>query len=89
MEKEMTKYDLQYNNVKCTGVDWEKKIFCFEIAGKTYIHHQKKDISCNADTDHIRCVIDEFIEDIKDKLFLQFLNDEWFQEFINKGEDIK
>lgn len=86
MKNEITKYDLHYNNVKCIGVDWENKIFHFEIAGKSYIHKQKGCISCSADTDHIRCVIDEFINDIKDELFLKFLNEELFQEFINKGE---
>ena len=77
MDEKITKYDLEYKGVKCTGVNWEDDIFYLTVAKTEYVYTPTEWISCSADTDHIRCVINEFIEDIKEKLF---------QEFINKGE---
>jgi hypothetical protein len=68
-ELNITEYSLTFKEVTCIGVDWEKKIFIFLINGIEYIHEQKEDFSCSADTDHIRCAIDEFIEKKKEELF--------------------
>lgn len=56
------KYDLEYMGVRCTGVEWKyplDDIFYFVKEGKTYAFTQKEYISCCADTDHIRCVIED------------------------------
>ena len=77
MENKIAEYDLEYKGVKCTGVNWEDDVFYLTLAGKEYTYTPEEWISCSADTDHIRCVIEEFIEKIKEKLF---------QDFMNKGE---
>ena len=61
------KYHIDYDGVICTEVNWETKEFCFTFKGKEYKYKQQGDISCNADTDHIRCVIEEFKEDLMKK----------------------
>ena len=57
---DMDKYRVEYDGVICTEVNWENKEFYFTFKGKEYKYQQQGDISCNADTDHIRCVIEEF-----------------------------
>lgn len=79
-ELNITEYSLTFKEVTCIGVDWEKKVFIFLINGIEYIHEQKEDFSCSADTDHIRCVIDEFINAKKEELF----NEEFIK---NSNED--
>lgn len=61
------KYRVEYDGVVCTEVNWGTKEFCFTFKGKEYKYTQQGDISCNADTDHIRCVIEEFKEDLMKK----------------------
>ena len=61
------KYDLGYTDVVCTGVNWGTREFYFIFRGKEYVYKQQGDIRCTADTDHIRCVIKEFKEKMKDK----------------------
>lgn len=61
------KYRVEYDGVVCTEVNWETKEFCFTFKGKKYKYKQQGDISCNADTDHIRCVIEEFKENLMKK----------------------
>lgn len=68
-ELNITEYSLTFKEVTCIGVDWEKKVFILLINGIEYIHEQKEAFSCSADTDHIRCAIDEFIEAKKEELF--------------------
>ena len=53
------KYDVEYKGVKCIGVDWETKLFLFEYDGEVHIWFQTADVDCTADTDHIRCVIED------------------------------
>lgn len=65
-DKEITKYDIAYRDVLCTGVKWrypENNIFYFTKDGKKYEFEQKDYIdNQSADTDHIRCVIvDQFL----------------------------
>lgn len=55
---EIDKYDLEYKNVTCTGVQWETKVFYFTIDKKEYKFLQKEYVDCNSDTDHIRYVIE-------------------------------
>ena len=57
-------YHLLYKGVLCTAVDWDKrpKQFVFVINNKSYIHDQLGEYDCSADTDHIRCVIEEFLD---------------------------
>lgn len=59
MKSNMTEYDLEYQGVKCTGVDWDMKLFQFEYKNETHLWIQTDDIRCTADTDHIRCVIED------------------------------
>lgn len=59
MGVELCKYDLEYKGVICTEVNWESKIFYFRTNGEDYCFTQIEDnISCIADTDYIRCVIE-------------------------------
>ena len=65
-DEEITKYDIAYRDVLCTGVKWrypENNIFYFTKDGKNYEFEQKDYIdNQSADTDHIRCVIvDQFL----------------------------
>lgn len=61
------KYRVEYDGVVCTEVNWKTKEFYFTFKGKEYKYKQQGDISCNADTDHIRCVIEEFKENLMKK----------------------
>lgn len=63
----MDKYHIEYDGVICTKVNWKTKEFYFTFKGKEYKYKQQGNISCNADTDHIRCVIKEFKEKTKDE----------------------
>lgn len=61
--EEITKYNLIYKEVECTGVEWtfyEKgyNIFYFTYRNQNYVFHQTEYIYSNADTDHIRMTID-------------------------------
>lgn len=64
-DKEITKYDIAYRDVLCTGVKWrypEPHIFYFTKDGKEYEFTQTEYIHFIADIDHIRCVIvDQFL----------------------------
>lgn len=60
----MTEYTLEYKGVICIGADWENDEFDLVYKGKTYRFKQKRYISQSADTDHIRCVINQFLEDV-------------------------
>ena len=68
-EERFTPYDLEYQDVICTGVDWENYEFIFSFKGKTFNYKQKGYISCSADTDHIRCVIEEFKKNLLEQFF--------------------
>ena len=65
----MTKYDLEYKGVTCTAVEWEADPpqFVFKYKGFTIGYVQKRYISQSADTDHIRCAIEQFLEDYEEK----------------------
>lgn len=61
--EEVTKYDLTYKEIKCTGVEWafsEKgyNTFYFVYKNQGYVFIQNEYIDSNADTDHIRMTID-------------------------------
>ncbi len=60
----MDKYNLEYKGVTCTAVDWESNPykFVFQYKGFSYVFEQKRYISQSADTDHIRCAIEQFLE---------------------------
>ena len=73
MEKRFTEYSVEFEDVTCIGADWDKYEFVFVYKGKTFYYVQKGDISCSADTDHIRCVILEF----KQNLMEQFFNENY------------
>ena len=57
----MNKYDITHKDVTCIAADWENKKFILQYRGYTFSYTQKFDIVANADTDHIREVIDEFL----------------------------
>ena len=90
MDEKITEYDLEYMGVKCTGAKWrypEQNIFYFIKDGKDYEFTQMEDVDCIADTDHIRCVIeDQFLpwlkdERIKAKIVEIALHAEWTDMF--------
>lgn len=95
----VSKYNLEYCGVKCTGVEWENYIFYFEYLGKEYVFEQSMAISASADTDHIRIVIEEqFLPFVKDLLkteqvrkdmakeVLQEYTQQLIEEFKESGE---
>lgn len=58
----MTEYNVKYLGVLCTGAEWnykEPNKFLFTYCGRNFEFTQQQEISCSADTDHIRCVIEE------------------------------
>lgn len=59
---ELSHYNLEYHGVKCTAVDWQKKIFFFEYAERKFVYKQNGYIHSTADTDHIECVILQFLK---------------------------
>lgn len=61
----MTEYNIKYNDVHCTGVDWDKKKFTFIYKKHIFTYTQEMEVSCTADTDHIRVVIDMFLLNLK------------------------
>ena len=75
------KYDIEYMGVKCTGVDWTRHIFYLTKDGNKYTYMQTKAVYCNADTDHIRCVIEE--------QFLPWWKDERIKELEEENAKLK
>lgn len=63
----MTKYNIEHKGVTCTAANWEAEPFKFVLIynGCPYVYEQKRYISQSADTDHIRCVIEQFLEDVE------------------------
>lgn len=62
----MTNYELEYRGVVCIAAYWETTPykFAFFYNERIYMFEQKRDIRQCADTDHIRCAIDQFLEDV-------------------------
>lgn len=82
--KMISKYDIEYMGVKCTEVEWNEPIytiFHFVKDGKTYNFVSKKHYDCSADTDHIRCVIEEE--------FLPYWKDEHIKQLETKNDELK
>ena len=79
----MTKYDLEYKGVTCIAADWEAEPykFVFKYKGFTIGYVQKRCISQSADTDHIRCVIEQFLEDYGEKYEMSNLGIAGFEKF--------
>ena len=75
------KYDVEYMGVKCTGVDWTHSVFYFTKDENEYTYMQTKAVDCNADTDHIRCVIEE--------QFLPWWKDERIKELEEENAKLK
>ena len=69
MPERFTEYNLEYEDVLCKGVDWEAYEFILVFKGKIFNYIQKGNISCSADTDHIRCVIEEFKQNLMEQFF--------------------
>lgn len=59
MTDEVTVYDITYLGILCEGVCWKTQTFYFVKDDKHYKFEQLGDISCSADTDHIKRVIKE------------------------------
>lgn len=79
-----SKYDIEYMGVKCTEVEWNEPIyiiFHFVKDGKTYHFISRKHYDCSADTDHIRCVIEEE--------FLPYWKDEHIKHLEAKNAELK
>lgn len=70
-----TYYGLSYLGVICYSVHWNEKgnIFTFIIEGNSFDFLQTEPVYASADTDHIRCVIEE-----------QFLP--WYKEWIKSNK---
>lgn len=62
----MTNYELEYRGVVCIAAYWETTPykFAFFYNERIYMFEQKRDIRQCADTDHIRCAIEQFLEDV-------------------------
>lgn len=75
------KYDIEYRGVTCIGVDWGKGIFNFIKDGKEYEFKQTRGIFCRADTDHIRCVIED--------QFLPFWKDQHIKELESENAELR
>ena len=75
---ELSKYDLEYQGVKCTGVDWEHRIFCFIKNEEEYRYQQQTYYSCTADTDHIRWIIENE--------FLPFWNSQHIDDILEENK---
>lgn len=57
-----SRYSLEYKGVFCSEVAWDfanGSVFYFTVDGRDYRFTQINEVHCNADTDHIRCVIEE------------------------------
>lgn len=63
-----TPYNLLYDEVLCTEVNWEQQLFRFKFNGKEVIYKQPHYVDASADTDHIRCVISMFLDEYKNRL---------------------
>ena len=61
--KEISQYNIEYKGVKCTEARWNSKPIKFQFVykGNYIIYEQQGEIDCNADTDHIRMAIEEFL----------------------------
>lgn len=57
----MSEYNIKHNDVHCISVDWDKKEFTFIYNKQIFTYKQESEVSCTADTDHIRVVIDMFL----------------------------
>ena len=79
----MTKYDLEHKGVTCIAVDWESDPpqYVFKYKGFTIGYVQKRYISQSADTDHIRCAIEQFLEDYGEKYEMSNLGMAGFERF--------
>lgn len=79
----MDKYDLEYKGVTCIAVDWEADPprFVFKYKGFTIGYVQKRYISQSADTDHIRCAINQFLENYGEKYEMSNLGIAGFEKF--------
>lgn len=64
---ESTPYDLEYKGVRCVEVNWEKQVFTFVTNGKKVTYKQPNYIDSSADTDHIRMVIELYLDDLAQK----------------------
>lgn len=55
-------YDLEYGGVRCLAVNWEQRLFIFEVDGERIPFRQLQYVEASADTDHIRLVIGQFLK---------------------------
>lgn len=59
-------YDLTHKDILCVAVDWNSEPKRFVLVdlkkNEACLYHQVEEHDCSADTDHIRCVINEFLE---------------------------
>lgn len=86
----MTRYDLEYKGVTCVAVDWEADPpqFVFKYKGFTIGYVQKRYISQSADTDHIRCAIEQFLEDYMEKYEMSNLGIAGFEQYSELSEPL-
>lgn len=62
-----TPYDLEYRGVHCVEVNWEKMLFTLVVNGEKVVYKQPHYIESSADTDHIRMVIDLYLDELVQK----------------------
>lgn len=55
-------YDLEYRGVRCLAVNWEQRLFIFEVDGERIPFRQLQYVEASADADHIRLVIGQFLK---------------------------
>ena len=84
----MDNYELTYKDVLCRKVDWSTETFVFVYKGFTFKYVQKYPVKTSADTDHIRCVISEFLKTISDVEDIIFQTLNFVDKRIEKLEDL-
>lgn len=67
--KGISQYNLEHKGVKCTEARWNSKPIKFQFVykGNYIVYEQQGEFHCNADTDHIRMAIEEFLLSQKGK----------------------
>ena len=71
-------YDLEYKGVRCVEVNWEKQLFTLVVNGEKVVYQQPHYIESSADTDHIRIVIDLYLDELAQKALSE-----------QEGQDVK
>lgn len=73
-----TPYDLEYKGIRCVEVNWEKGLFTLLVNGEKVVYEQPHYIESSADTDHIRIIIDLYLNELSQRALSE-----------EEGQDVK